>query len=110
VNVLPTVKLGATYNYFGNYTTSFNPLLVTFAGYQPYKLPNYSLLDLNMVFRLKIDGLEASFIGNVNNVLDTKYFSDAYDNSVSTSTPDASNVGVYYGIGRTYTATFKIKF
>jgi hypothetical protein len=112
VNVLPTVKIGSTYNYFGNYTTSFNPIPVTFPGYTPYKLPNYSLLDLNIAFRLKIDGLEASFIGNVNNVLDTKYFSDAYDISPNANnpTPSASTVGVYYGIGRTYTATFKVKF
>jgi iron complex outermembrane receptor protein len=110
VNVLPTVKLGATYNYFGNYSTSYNPILVTFPGYTPYKLPNYNLLDLNIVFRLKIEGFEASFIGNVNNVLDTKYFSDAYDNSVTSPTPTASTVGVYYGIGRTYTTTLKVKF
>ncbi len=113
VNVLPTVKIGGTYNYYGNYTSSFNPVPVTFAGYTPYKLPDYGLLDLNMVFRLKIDGFEATFIGNVNNVLDTKYFSDAYDISPSLSNPSpnpaTAGLGVYYGIGRTYTATLKIK-
>ncbi|OCX54499.1 hypothetical protein BEL04_09685 [Mucilaginibacter sp. PPCGB 2223] len=113
VNVLSSVKIGGTYNYYGNYTTSFNPIPVTFAGYNPYKLPNYGLLDLNVVFRLKIDGFEATFIGNVNNVLDTKYFSDAYDISPNANNPNPSPLtpgfGVYYGIGRTYTATLKVK-
>lgn len=112
VNILPQVKIGGTYNFYGNYTTYFDPTKITFTGYTPYKLPNYNLLDLNLVFRLKISGLETSFIGNVNNVLDTKYFSDAYDNAPSAqrTTPTASVVGVYYGIGRTYTTTLKVKF
>jgi len=112
VNVLSNVKIGSTYNYYGNYSTSYNPIYVIFPGYVPYKLPDYGLLDMNIVFRLKIDKVDVSFIGNVNNVLDTKYFSDAYDNVPTSAIPQptASTVGVYYGIGRTYTATVKVKF
>ena len=117
VNVLPQVKLGANYNYYANYTAYYDPTKLTTPGYVPYKLPNYNLLDMNLVFRFKFAGLDGSFIGNVYNVLNTHYLSDAYDSNagaVSASgaiiNPTPSSVGVYYGIGRQYTTTLKFKF
>jgi len=111
VNVLQQVRIGSTFNYFGNYTSSFDPTKITFANYTPWQIPNYSTLDMNISFRLKLAGFETSFIGNVNNVLNTQYIADGYDNTPSASyPPSASTIGVYYGIGRTYTATVKVKF
>jgi len=117
INVLPEVKIGATYNYYGNYTSYFDPSKITGTGYVPYKLPNYNLLDLNIVFRFKIAGLDGTFIGNVYNALNTNYLSDAYDSNAGSTDPSGamisptpSSVGVYYGIGRQYTTTIKVKF
>jgi len=112
-NILPKFKIGPVYNYYARYTAYYSPNNITSASYVPYQVPNYSLLDLNMVFRFTIAGLDASFIGNVNNVLNTAYISDAYDSNGTAFTPaqnTASTIGVFYGIGRTYTTTLKIKF
>jgi iron complex outermembrane receptor protein len=73
----------------------------------PYKLPNYSIWNLNGVFRFKIAGLDAVIIGNVNNLLNTKYIADSYDANL---TGNANNVLVYYGLGRTFVTSLKIKF
>ncbi len=110
VNVLPQLKIGGTYNYYANYTSNFvfsNLTDATKVPYQPFKIPNYNLFDLNGVFRFKFAGLESSLIGNVNNVFNTKYIADALD---SGATGLASAVNTYYGIGRTFTTTLKVKF
>jgi iron complex outermembrane receptor protein len=116
VNILPKVKVGTVYNYYARYTAYYNPANITHDGYQAYQVPNYSLFDLNGVFRFTIAGLDGSFIANVNNLFDTKYIGDAYDQAGNASgKPEfyqntASTIGVFYGIGRTYTTTLRIKF
>lgn len=113
IDVLPQVKIGGNYNFYGNYNAYFDPSKITFQNYTPWKLPNYSLLDLNVVYRFKFAGLDASFIGNVYNVLNTKYLSDAYDSSPVAGTTyiqQTNQLGVFYGIGRQYTTTLKVKF
>ncbi|HTD41042.1 MAG TPA: TonB-dependent receptor [Mucilaginibacter sp.] len=107
VSVLPDLKLGANYNYFGNYTANFDFSTVTAPGATPYKLPTYSTFDLNAVFKFKIANLNASLIATVNNLLDTKYISDAFDPNAS---GQVANLNVYYGLGRTFTTGLKIKF
>jgi iron complex outermembrane receptor protein len=107
VNVLPDLKLGANYNFFGNYYSSFSYANITTPGVHPYKLPNYSTWDLNARFKFKLAGLDASLIGNVNNLLNTKFISDGFDAS---ATGLASNLNVYYGLGRTFTTGIKVKF
>jgi outer membrane receptor protein involved in Fe transport len=111
--ITPKLKAGPVYNYYANYTAYFAPTNITSAGYVPYKVPNYSLFDLNAVFYFKIAGLDGSFIGNVNNLFNVAYISDAYDQNGTAYTPaqnTSSTIGVFYGIGRTYTTTLKIKF
>jgi len=115
VSVLPQLKLGATYNYFANYTSNFTFSNLTQANltkygltsFHPYALPDYSLLSLNAVLKFKIAGLDGSFIGTVNNVANTKYISDALD---ANALGQASGLSVYYGLGRTFTTGVKIKF
>lgn len=107
IKVLPDLKLGTNYNFFGNYYSSFNFANITSAGAHPYKLPNYSVWDLNATFKFKLAGLDASLNGNVNNLLNTKYISDAYD-AAGTGIP--SNLNVYYGLVRTFTTGIKVKF
>lgn len=112
-NITPKFKFGPVFNYYANYTAYFAPTNITAPGYVPYKVPNYSLFDLNAVYYFKFAGLDASFIGNVNNLFNTAYLSDAYDSNGTAFAPaqnTASTIGVFYGIGRTYTTTLKIKF
>ena len=107
IKVLPDLKLGTNYYFYGNYYSSFNFANITSPGVQPYKVPNYSLWDLNATFKFKIAGLDASLNGNVNNLLNTKYISDGYDAS---ATGDPTKLSVYYGLLRTFTTGIKVKF
>jgi iron complex outermembrane receptor protein len=124
IDVLPQVKLGANANYYGRFFASYDPsklVPVAAAGNTPafdptaftaVPLPNYSTLDLNMVYRFKLAGLDASFIGNVYNVLNTTYLTEAYEpNPTNGSNVSRLNaLGVNYGNGRLYMTTLKIKF
>jgi len=118
VNVMRQVKIGANWNYYARYYASYDPTKMqvssTFdpAAYTPYQIPNFSTLDLNVVFRFKLAGMDASFIGNVYNVLNTTYLADAFENAPSTAdfVTRTNALGVWYGAGRTYMTTLKIKF
>jgi len=107
INILPQVKVGATYNYFGNYTANVPFQDFTSVGLHPYMIPNYSLWGLNGVWRFKMAGFESELFGTVTNLLNTKYISDATDNG---ATGQASNALVYYGLGRLFTTGLKVKF
>jgi iron complex outermembrane receptor protein len=52
-------------------------------------------------------GFDASLIATVDNLLNTKYISDAEDTYAQGL---ASNVNVYYGLGRVFTTGLKVKF
>ena len=57
-------------------------------------------------YRFKIGTFDATFVGNINNVLDSEYISDATDGTDHTW----KTARVFYGFGRTYSATLKVKF
>lgn len=108
VQVLPDVKLGGSYNYYANYYADFNfSAVTTSTAINTWKVPNYGLVDIYGVFKFKFAGLDASLISNINNLLNTKYVSDAFD---PTNSGLASSSTVFYGIGRVYSTTLKIKF
>ncbi|SDS64364.1 TonB-dependent Receptor Plug Domain [Mucilaginibacter mallensis] len=133
VKVLSHVTLGAQYLYYSHYYAAYNPSKISAANgfsqgeFQPYDIPNVGTMDLDVVFRFKMAGFDAEFIGNVYNVLNTKYISDAYESSpapgltplqriagspgTSTGTqPVPPTIGVNYGAPRFYMTTLKIKF
>jgi len=116
---LPQVRIGSNMNYYSRFYASYDMSALTNAGfattpYQPVKLPSYSTIDLNIVYRFKLAGLNASFIGNVYNLLNTKYITEGLDrNPLVPGTPYAtqlSTLGVNYGVGRLYNTTLKIQF
>ena len=115
IDVLPDLRIGGDYYYNANYTADyvFSSINSPAAGAaaNPWKVPSYGTLNVNAVFKFKFAGLDASLIGNVNNVLNTKYFSDALDGSTSAApTGNPNNVTAYYGYGRIFATTLKIKF
>jgi iron complex outermembrane receptor protein len=119
IKVLSSVKVGAEYLYYSHYYASFNPANlkgVTPGTYSPYDIPDAGKLNLNVVYYFKLMGLNASFIGNVYNVLNNKYISEAYDtapasnlNSVPLSTR-SNNLDVYMGAQRYFMTTLRVKF
>lgn len=118
VDVLPGVKVGSNYRYYTRFFASYDMSTLgtaTFATtpYNPIKLPAYGVLDMNLVYRFKIAGLNATFIGNVNNVLNTMYLSEAIDRTPSNTDSYATQLGklgVNYGAGIIYTTTLKLNF
>lgn len=114
-NLTPEFKIGIDYNYYANFNSDFDPTSLNVEGLTPWKVPNYSLVDVNAVFRFQFGGFKASLFGNVNNVFNVEYISDAQavfaaevpgGPRVSTS----RNSLVYFGTGRTFTTGLKINF
>jgi iron complex outermembrane recepter protein len=108
--VLPQLKVGSIFNYWGNYTAYVPFTDIPSANIQPYKIPDYATWDLNASLKFKMAGFDAILSGTVNNLLNTKFISDASDDGPKGVFGQASTVGVYYGLGRTFTTGLKIKF
>ncbi len=107
--ILPKFKIGANYNYYGNVYSYFDVNSRTSAsdaGVDTWKMPSYQLVDAGIKYEFKMGGFNATLIGNVYNLFDTQYLSDATDGS----THDYSTALVYYGFGRTWAASLKVKF
>jgi len=107
VNVVPALKIGVICNYYTHYTA-----FVPFENYDatnlhPYVIPNYALWDMNAVYKFKMGPFDSELVGTVNNLLNTKYISDATDDGAM---GNVSALDVYYGLGRRVTTTLKVKF
>jgi iron complex outermembrane receptor protein len=110
-NVTSELKIGVDYNYYANFNAEFDPTTLNREGLEPWKVPNYSLVDVNAVFRFQLAGVNASLFGNVNNLFNVEYISDGFaffDNTTGLS--NSSNSTVYFGTGRTFTTGLKINF
>jgi iron complex outermembrane receptor protein len=105
-------KIGVDYNYYTDFFTDFNATTLLQPDLKPWRIPTYSLVDVNAVFKMKIAGLNASLFANVNNLLDTEYISDGFANfsGERTLVSDANNSTVYFGTGRTWTTGLKVNF
>jgi len=118
-----TAALGAKYeilkgfnfsidaNYYGrNYSNySISPASTGYSDLnfaQPWQIPDALLFDLGSSYRFKIGTFDATFIGNINNVLNSEYIADATDGADHTW----QTARVFYGFGRTFSATLKVKF
>lgn len=109
--ILKGFNLGIDGNYSGRNYANFNVSSVgtnldpvTFS--QPWMIPDAYLFDINASYRFKIGTFDASLIGNIQNIFDTEYISDATDGA----NHDWKTSPVFYGFGRTFSATLKIKF
>lgn len=109
--VLKGFRLGLDGNYFGrNYAyfnissvgSSLNPLGFS----QPWQIPDATTFDLRLSYRFKIAGFNASLVGNIQNVLDAEYITDATDGADH----NWETSPVFYGFGRTISSSLKIKF
>ena len=109
--ILRGLKVGLDYNYYANLYAYFDPESRTSepaTGVNPdaWKLPVYSTFDFNLIYNFDFGSYKASLVGNINNLLDTEYVSDARDGATHTWT-DAL---VYYGWGRSWVVSLKIRF
>ena len=94
------------FNYFADIYARYDPNRRTAVGPQAWELPEYSTFDLSVRHGFKIGDLDTTLTGRMNNVFDTQYISDATD-GVGSVTETAY---VWYGYGRTFNISAKIKF
>ena len=109
--ILKGFRVGLEANYFGNNYSYFNISSVgtslapaTFS--QPWKIPDAVTCDFNTSYRFKIGTFDATLVGNIFNLLDQVYITDATDGADHTW----KTAQVFYGFGRTWSTTLKIRF
>jgi iron complex outermembrane receptor protein len=92
------------YNYFADLYARIDVLNYTNATETPedsWEAPSYSTLDASLRHSFKFGNFDTTVTARVNNLLDTEYIADAID---------ASDPLVYFGFGRTFSLSAKIKF
>jgi hypothetical protein len=107
--ILPKVKISAVWTYYDRLYAQFNVenrADKADRGVDAWEMPSYNLLDLDLRYDFNFGPYKASLFGRVNNVFNTHYFSDALDGNDH----DALTSTVFYGFGRTWSMTLKIKF
>ena len=109
--IIKGFRIGLDGNYYGRnysyYNVSSIGTGVTSSTYaQPWMIPDAVTVDLNANYRFKIGEFDATLVGNIDNLLDSNYITDAVDGADHTS----KTAAVYYGFGRTWSTTLKIKF
>ncbi|BAX79874.1 TonB-dependent receptor [Labilibaculum antarcticum] len=106
--IFDDLKVGMNYNYYGNLYAYFNVADRDNANdsAQAWEMPDYGLFDLNVKYNFMLGNLNATLYGNVQNVFDTEYFSDATDGGDH----DWKTSYGFYGFGRTASMRLKIKF
>lgn len=75
----------------------------------PWRIPFGNELDLNVSYRFKIGGVNATIYGNVNNLCNNFYVKDAFTLSDTAGAWDNA-FRVFYSYGRTFSVKLKINF
>jgi hypothetical protein len=107
INVVPQLKVGASVNYYWNYTSYVPFQNYTSPNMHPYILPNYAIWNANAIYKFKMAGFDAELIGTVYNLLNSKIITDAED---YTGHADLTQLQVYWLNARTFTTALKVKF
>ncbi len=92
---------------YANYAIS-NPSMNDTANYKtPWEIPWGNQFDFNISYGFKVGSCRATVYGNINNLFDQEYITDAYDGA----THDwDSAYRVFYAFGRTFTVRLKLNF
>lgn len=101
--------IGRNYSYYsfsGNNLSIGKELSVA----EPWKVPAAVTFDLSGRYKFKMAGLDATFSGNVNNLLNYQYILKAWNPSSLTTAADETNIYCFFNTGRTYTLRLKVAF
>ncbi|MFO8066248.1 MAG: TonB-dependent receptor plug domain-containing protein [Bacteroidales bacterium] len=107
--VLPKLRIGFDANHYDRLFAFFdveNRTDIDEKGIDAWQLPAHQLYDAYARYNFKIAGLNATLVLNVNNLLNTEVIRDATDGS----SHDYQTATVYYGWGRTWTTSVKVRF
>jgi outer membrane cobalamin receptor len=105
--VMEKTHFTVDYNYYADLYARYTPDNRTTPGTpQPWKMPDYGTFDASIRYGFKIGDLDATVIGRMNNVFNTEYVSIAQDGVDS----NAQTSYVWFGYGRTFNVSAKIRF
>ena len=109
--LLAGLKIGANYNYYDNLFAYFDPESRTTApegdkNPDAWEIPSYHLMDLWLSYRFNLGPFRSTLVGNINNLFDTEYISDAQDGT----NHDWQSSSVFYGWGRSWIISLRIHF
>ena len=92
----------------------------TVPGNQAWELPYYHLVDGGISYNFLVGGLDFTFNLNVNNIFDREYMAESesnilYDPAIEKNDREVGENGsvsnrVYYGFGRTWNTSLKMRF
>lgn len=96
---------------YSDYTITGNNLSTgqTMELGEPWRIPWGHQLDLNASYSFKFGGINATILGNVNNLYNYNYVMDATTSATSNGTWQNA-YGVFYNFSRTYTLRLKLTF
>ncbi|HYG20030.1 MAG TPA: TonB-dependent receptor, partial [Ohtaekwangia sp.] len=120
--ILKGLKVYGNYFYadkiYADFNVTTDAVFLT-EGNQAWQLPAYSLVDAGISYSFKISKLDVIWRLNINNLLDETYISESETNRLFDDgdvndrevgdNGSVSNV-VYYGLGRTWNTSLKIRF
>lgn len=92
--------------YFDKNYANFSP---DRANGQPWKMPSYTLTDINFGKRAKVNGVDINFRASILNVFDALFITDANNNDYNGNTGNnAASATVFYSMGRRWTLSVEI--
>lgn len=110
---MPKTHFTVDYNYFGNLYADFDPnnrsvdaIDPNAPVVQPWKVPDFGTFDASLRYGFKIGELDTTLIAQMYNIFNTKYIADALDGA----NHDAQTALVWYGYGRTFNLSAKLRF
>jgi outer membrane cobalamin receptor len=106
LEVMEKTHFTVDYNYFDNLYARYDPNDRGTPGPQAWKAPSYGTFDASIRYGFKLGEFDATVIGRMNNVFNTEYIADALDGAGSVS----QTALVWFGYGRTFNVSAKIKF
>jgi len=109
--LLPSTSISLDYNYAGDIYAKFyvnRRTSETADNFRkdPWEMPSYHLVDFGLTHKFKIGDFDTRLTGNINNLFNVEYVSDAFEGDTGTYT----DADVYYGYGRTFSVGMKINF
>ena len=106
---LKDFKMGLDYTYFGrnysNYNVNINKWGVNKFD-QPWEIPAAGVTDFYANYRFDLGSYKATVFGNISNLFDSYYITDAQDGG--THTWDTASV--FYSMGRSWSIGLKLMF
>ncbi|MBB6460844.1 TonB-dependent receptor [Flammeovirga kamogawensis] len=108
--IVKGLRFGVDYNFFGNNYADFDPTQRDNAEdkSEAWRMEDFNVVDLNVSYNFELGKVfNATVYGNVDNLLNSEYITDAQDGADHTA---QSATRIYYGTGRTWNMGMKLKF